>query len=140
MGIRRCRLGRGVVARRTFRPRQVIGRVHGVLRPEREAVGVHPIDAGSGLCLDPDPPFRFLNHSCRPNAELVVFLPRAIRLPRIDVVALVGIPSGEELLIDYGWDADVAERCLCGENECRGWIVSQQEARRLRPKRDHFRQ
>jgi hypothetical protein len=57
-------------------------------------------------------------------------------LPETFVVALREIRVGEELLIDYAWDADLMERCFCGEDACRGWIVSQLEADRLRTIRD----
>ena len=40
-------------------------------------------------------PLRFLNHSCRPKAEL-----RGFKL-----VALRAIEAGEEITIDYGEDA-----------------------------------
>lgn len=136
VSVRGCALGKGVFACRRFRRHQVIGRVEGSLLQERQTAGEHIIDAGSGLCLDPHPPFRFLNHSCRPNAELVVSQARAGRLPETFVVALREIRVGEELLIDYAWDADLVERCFCGEDVCRGWIVSQLEADRLRTLRD----
>ncbi len=136
VSVRRCALGKGVFACRRFRRHQIIGQVEGSLRRERQSAGEHLIDAGSGLCLDPYPPFRFLNHSCRPNAELVVSQARAGGLPETFVVALRELRVGEELLIDYAWEADLVERCFCGEDACRGWIVSRLEAARLRTIRD----
>ena len=91
----------------------------------------HLIDVGSASCLDPDPPYRFLNHSCRPNSELVMNSVRVNQPVEVVVVALQKIQAGDELLIDYAWDAEVAEPCYCGENECRGWIVSKRDASRL---------
>ena len=131
ISVRSCAFGRGVFARRRFRRHQVIGQVKGSLLHEGKASGEHLVDADSGLCLDPDPPFRFLNHSCRPNAELIVYGSYADPPPEAFVVALRSIRDGEQILIDYAWNADVAERCLCGEDACRGWIVSPLEAHRL---------
>ena len=48
------------------------------------------------------------------------------------VVALRNVRAGEQLLIDYAWDADVSHPCRCGEEGCRGWIVSNREKGSLR--------
>jgi len=49
------------------------------------------------------------------------------------VEALRDIMPNEELTIDYAWPADRAMRCLCGQPQCRGWIVDPAE-RELLPK------
>ncbi len=134
--IRRCRFGKGVFVRRRFRRYEIIGQVQGSLLRERDGSGYHLIDVGSGLCLDPDPPFRFLNHSCRPNAELVMHSAGAgLPMEIVVVVALRNVRVGEQVLIDYAWDADVWHPCRCGEDGCRGWIVSNREAGSLRRNR-----
>jgi hypothetical protein len=61
---------------------------------------------------------RFVNHSCRPNAQLQTFVWRNIE--RIELVSK-GIAAGQEVTVDYsesywqGLDKD----CLCGESCCR---------------------
>ncbi len=60
-------------------------------------------------------PWRFLNHSCRPNALL-----RGRRL-----VALRDIAVGDDVTFDYETNEyEMAEPffCSCGAPECRGWI------------------
>jgi hypothetical protein len=74
--------GLGVVLKRDVRKGEVIGRYRG-----REITG----------------PLRFLNHNCRPNAELMNF----------KLVAQRPIRAGTEITIDYGGDT-----CTCrGEKE-----------------------
>ncbi|MCW5636396.1 MAG: SET domain-containing protein [Rubrivivax sp.] len=60
-------------------------------------------------------PMRFTNHSCRPNARLV------IRHGRVEFYARRGIAPGEEITVDYGdthHDGKLA--CRCGAPGCRG--------------------
>ncbi|MEM6910328.1 MAG: SET domain-containing protein-lysine N-methyltransferase [Verrucomicrobiota bacterium] len=64
---------------------------------------------------------RLINHSCQPNCET------EIDQDRIWVVALKKIRKGEELSFDYGFDLDDFEDhpCLCGTDDCCGYIVGQ---------------
>jgi len=60
-------------------------------------------------------PMRFTNHSCRPNARLV------IRNGRVEFYARHAIVPGEEITVDYGethHDGKLA--CRCGAPGCRG--------------------
>jgi SET domain-containing protein len=60
-------------------------------------------------------PMRFTNHSCQPNARLV------IRNGRVEFYARRGIAPGEEITVDYGethHDGKLA--CRCGAPGCRG--------------------
>ena len=60
-------------------------------------------------------PMRFTNHSCRPNARLV------IRNGRVEFYARSAIGPGEEITVDYGethHDGKLA--CRCGASGCRG--------------------
>jgi hypothetical protein len=41
------------------------------------------------------------------------------------------IMPNEELTIDYAWPADRAMKCLCGNPQCRGWIVDPAERQYL---------
>jgi hypothetical protein len=46
---------------------------------------------------------------------------------RVWLVALRVIQPGEELTIDYAWEAEAAIPCGCGSANCRGWIVDEAE-------------
>jgi SET domain-containing protein len=78
--------------------------------------------------LEPEAPFCYLNHSCRPNCELTGRTTwddeaAAIR-HQTWLMALAEIAPGDELTIDYAWPATSAIPCLCGNSDCRGWIVA----------------
>ena len=66
---------------------------------------------------------RLINHSCEPNCEAW------IDDDRIFIHALRDIELGEELCFDYGFDIDCFEEhpCLCGTDNCVGYIVSQDQ-------------
>ncbi|MFP4118576.1 MAG: SET domain-containing protein [Candidatus Woesearchaeota archaeon] len=64
---------------------------------------------------------RFINHSCNPNCEAVIYDEEEIWLE-----AIRDIKKGEELTFNYGFDEpDEVFPCLCGEENCRGWIVKE---------------
>src|SRR5574341_1450665 len=69
-------------------------------------------DLGQDRALEPDPPFRFVNHSCQPNCGLGGFIAWDEQTSRSDYVmyleALVAIAPGEQLTIDYAWPAGSA--------------------------------
>src|SRR5688572_24214157 len=92
------------------------------------------VDMGDIGVLDPRAPFRYLNHSCEPNCELLEDT-RAKEDPQIWVHAIRTVRPSEQLTIDYGWPAESAIRCLCGTASCRGWIVDQAELGRLKRQR-----
>ena len=60
---------------------------------------------------------QYINHSCEPN------LAARIQRGHILYLALRNIKKGEELTIDYHFDADVEKvPCACGAIACRGTI------------------
>ena len=69
---------------------------------------------------------RFINHSCRPNCEIVV------SRGRVFIDALADIEPGEELCYDYAYereagDDELAETrfpCHCGAPGCRRTILA----------------
>jgi SET domain-containing protein len=80
----------------------------------------HPnwIGVSENIWIDPDKPFKFLNHSCNPSAGI---------RGKKTIVALREIKEGEEVTIDYSiiegdprWELN----CLCGEDNCRKKISS----------------
>lgn len=121
--------GEGVFACRSFRRRERIGRVYGDVVPESDGGSEYAIDLGDGRLLEPAAPFRYLNHSCEPNCELVNYTDDDARPHEYEVYlhAVRRIAAGEELTIDYAWSAEAAIPCGCGAARCRGWIVSASE-------------
>ena len=60
-------------------------------------------------------PMRYTNHSCQPNARLV------IRNGRVEFYARRAITVGEEVTVDYGETHHEGRlRCACGAASCRG--------------------
>ena len=60
-------------------------------------------------------PMRYTNHSCKPNARLV------IRNGRVEFYAARAIAAGEEITVDYGETHHEGRlRCQCGAPACRG--------------------
>jgi hypothetical protein len=127
-------VGRGVFAVRRFAKDDVIAEVAGQLILDPDYSSHYCVDLGGSVSLEPDPPFRFLNHSCEPNCELFQWSDEEgddcdidNDPPQLWIAALRTIRPGEELTIDYAWPADVAIRCLCKAPKCRGWIVDPEE-------------
>lgn len=68
--------------------------------------------------IDPEKPYKFLNHSCAPSAGIK---------GRTTLVALRDMKEGEEVTIDYSiieGDPRWRMRCACGESGCRRTIKS----------------
>ena len=128
--VRNSSIGRGVFARRRIRRGQIIGEVRGAIVRELSEDDQYYIALGPRVTLDPEPPFRFLNHSCQPNCALRLQM-RSHRVPRLFVEALRTIHIGEELRNDYKWPAEGAVRCRCRAPLCRGWIVDRSELHKL---------
>ncbi len=68
--------------------------------------------------IDPEKPFKFINHSCNPNCGV---------RGRVCITAIKNIKEGEEITIDYSiiegdelWEM----QCNCGEKNCRKIIRS----------------
>ena len=70
--------------------------------------------------IDPEKPYKFLNHSCNPSAGIK---------GRVTLIALKDIKEDEEVTIDYSitecddlWEM----KCSCGEKGCRKIVRSVQ--------------
>ena len=129
-----AQFGSGVFAMRSFRARQTIGKIEGQRFDDPDYGSDYCMGLGEAS-LEPDPPFRFLNHHCLPNCELweieyeeedgeAVF--------ELWLKALRTIQPGDELTIDYSWPAEAAIPCGCGAPACRGWIVAAEELDQVR--------
>lgn len=120
-------VGKGVFARRAFRRGQVIGVIQGIVSGDAHYGSAYAMDLGQGRSLEPIPPFRYLNHSCQPNAEIVSLeYANRGRTDQLLLEAIADIAVGEEIRIDYAWQPEHAIPCLCGSSQCRGWIVTPQ--------------
>ena len=121
--------GQGVFAAKRFRAGQEIGEIEGKLINDPDYGSNYCIDLGTPYSLEPDAPYRFLNHCCDPNGKLFVISDDDEPADKIKVVieALKNIQPGTEITIDYEWAADAAIRCGCGATKCRGWVVSLDE-------------
>lgn len=121
------RVGKGVFARKNYRDHAVIGEIHGEVIDEPGYGSDYCMDLEDGRQLEPAPPFRFLNHSCQPNCEFELFdLPEdgaSVIRRRVFLLAVRDISNGEELTIDYNWEASAAIPCRCQAPTCRQWIV-----------------
>lgn len=75
-----------------------------------------------------DNPARYMNHSCDANSE-------AINCDgEIWLVARRDISKGEELLFDYGYDMEhfLDHPCNCGADNCIGYIVREDQRKKVR--------
>jgi len=121
-------VGRGVFTNRSFEPEQKIAEIRGEVITEVGYGSTYCMDYGEGRLLEPASPFRFLNHSCEPNCELVIWVDEdSDDPPKLCLHALTAIEPQDELTIDYAWSADAAVPCQCGRPSCRGWVVSADE-------------
>lgn len=122
--------GLGVFAILSFPAESLVGWMVGQRILDPEYSSPYGVDLGDGTTLEPEAPFRYLNHACDPNCALYVVGPDesgAGGHPTVCIETLREIAPGEELTIDYGWPADGAIRCACRSSNCRGWIVSVDE-------------
>lgn len=114
--------GQGVFAERPYAAGEVILAFTGedltTAEADRRGVRHHCLDIGPGRQLFVDPPARFLNHSCDPNAGL---------RDAVTLVAVRAISEGEEIVFDYStcvpdrsWSLD----CRCASSLCRGRVVA----------------
>lgn len=125
--IKKTHVGNGVFATRPYRKDQVIGQMTGSVITDDNYDPDYVVDLGKAGVLEPAPPFRFLNHSCQPNAALIEYDAEPGDNPTMWVEALRAIQPGAQITIDYGWPADSAIPCLCGAAKCRGWVVAESE-------------
>ncbi len=116
-------IGLGVFAARDFVKGELVVRATGEVLSYQTR---HSIQIDWDRHLEPDPPARYLNHSCEPNIGIQT---NELELP--DFVAMRDIERGEECRWDYAmseWKhhqrADPALEfdltCHCGSKYCRG--------------------
>lgn len=124
--VRDTAVGKGLFATDHLYDSNEVGIVAGKVISDPDYDSTYAIDLGEFGVLEPFAPFRFVNHGCTPNCELLVedMTDRNPNLPpQIWLYAIKDISPGEELTIDYGWPATSAIRCGCNSIKCRGWVV-----------------
>ena len=128
------RHGLGVFALQAFSSGDFVGPIEGEVVDDPEYGSDYGIELGERT-LEPAAPFRFLNHSCQPNCELIICDEDDDDpvLGRLSVwLGVLGeIAADEPLTIDYAWPADAAIPCQCGTAACRGWIVAEEQRETL---------
>ncbi|MBQ6158578.1 MAG: SET domain-containing protein-lysine N-methyltransferase [Thermoguttaceae bacterium] len=79
--------------------------------------------------IEPDAPYRYINHSCDPNCELIEWEidgGEGEKYYELWLHAKRAVGIGEELTIDYAANGAVRTEssavCLCGSPDCRGFI------------------
>jgi SET domain-containing protein len=119
--------GQGAFAAEPIPPRRKIGEIRGesisvdearVRATRSERIMIVELSAKKAIDFSHSAdPMRFTNHSCAPNARLV------IRNGRVEFFARQPIAEGEEITVDYG-DTHHEGRlaCRCGAEGCRGAI------------------
>ena len=115
--------GKGVFAARDFKKGDFLFRTTGQVR---ETQTEHSIQIGWAQHVDPNPPARYLNHSCEPSAGVKT---NGHGYP--DFVALRDIAKDEEITYDYAMtefrhypratpELEFDLTCHCGARQCRG--------------------
>ena len=131
--VKRTILGKGVFAKRSFKPDKIVGEICGdIMSSDFESDYCMHLDRKT--VLEPARPFRFLNHNCTPNCELLLWKRRkggGKRVRRLWLRTIRRVKKGEQLTIDYAWPADAAIPCLCTSERCRKWIVAEADLPKL---------
>ncbi len=115
-------LGFSVRARREIHKGERILTFHGPVLSFEETVANGPeecmaLQFEKGQYIDTQPPGRFVNHSCEPNAGI---------RGSFDLIALEDIPRDREIRFDYSTTMDedhYTMPCKCGKPSCRGLVT-----------------
>jgi len=116
-------IGRGVFAKQLIRRNSFVDKIKGQIIEDADYSSEYSIEIDESSVLEPITPFRFLNHNCDPNCQIVA----EEDSPILWLEAIKTIHYGEQLTIDYAWSAEAAIECLCRSPKCRGWIVDLKE-------------
>ena len=131
MKVKKSENGRGLFAKKDFAKDAVLGRIKGKVVSDEKQDPNYVMELSNDLLLIPKAPFRYVNHSCRPNCMLFDWEDDAPN-PKtgakdLYLATIRKVKSGAELTIDYSWPASLAIPCQCGSKKCRGYIVSEDE-------------
>ena len=123
--------GLGLFAKRDFKKDSVIGRIKGKVVSDESLDPNYVMELANDKLLVPKAPFRYLNHSCRPNCEIFDWEDEKpdskTGVKELHLGVIRKVEAGDELTIDYAWPADLAMPCHCGSKKCRGYIVDKEQ-------------
>lgn len=126
--VRRSQIhGKGLFALSRIPARRKIGELGGEVISQREARrrakryhSIKIVELGDGTAIDASVGgnhFKYVNHSCSPNAYM------RIAYGRLEFYSLRAIRAGEELTCNYGeTHHDGALACRCQSPQCQGYI------------------
>ena len=100
--------GLGVFSLRSFSAREVVGPIEGLIFDGDEYESDYCMALGANSALEPEAPFRFLNHSCRPNCALLEYeveYDDGTDGSELWLAVETDIEPGEQMTIDYAWPA-----------------------------------
>jgi uncharacterized protein len=124
--------GLGVFALRELAANELLGPIEGTIIDDAEYESNYCMEVGDHSALEPAPPFRYVNHSCCPNCDLIELdCGEDTENASLWLKVKTAIASGEELTIDYAWPAETATPCHCGCPSCRHWIVAAKELHKV---------
>ncbi len=129
-----AKYGQGVFATKSYSAGETIGQVQGYIIHDPHHYSDYCIDLFEDHSLEPTAPFRYVNHCCSPNCQFVQYdieNEGETVAAEIWLEVIRPIATGEQLTIDYAWPASGAILCECESDECRGWIVAEEELDRL---------
>ncbi len=117
--------GQGAFALEAIAPKRKIGEIRGesvtveearIRATRSERIMIVELSAKKAIDFSRSTdPMRYTNHSCRPNAQLI------IRNGRVEFYALRAIAQGDEVTVDYGETHHEGKlACRCGAPGCRG--------------------
>ena len=126
--------GKGVFASKKIKGGMPVGKIEGEFHPDKKYDSEYCMSFNDGA-LEPEEPYRFVNHSCEPNCELVELVVADQNSGKVFhelwIYALTDIKRGEQLTLDYAWPYTDAIECQCGSPNCRGWIVAANEVEKV---------
>ena len=126
--------GMGVFASKKIKGGMPVGKIEGEFHPDKKYDSEYCMSFNDGA-LEPEEPYRFVNHSCEPNCELVELVVADQNSGKVFhelwIYALTDIKRGEQLTLDYAWPYTDAIECQCGSPNCRGWIVAANEVEKV---------
>ena len=126
--------GKGVFASKKIKGGMPVGKIEGEFHPDKKYDSEYCMSFNDGA-LEPEEPYRFVNHSCEPNCELVELVVADQNSGKVFhelwIYALTDIKRGEQLTLDYAWPYTDAIECQCGSPNCRGWIVAADEVEKV---------
>ena len=117
-------ISKGLFATEFIKRGEVIAKIKGKIvsaftTKDKKNVSRTGIDLDKGNLLEPNYPFKEINHSCDPNCTFEEFNDKK---GIVILQALRRINKYEELRVDYGWEKEMAIHCVCGSKKCRGII------------------